>query len=149
MENSRLSPELERLERLLACGPQPEPSTALRQRVLDDVRAELRQRVLDSLRMELRREQKRSNRRFAAACAATLLAGVSLSLGLMHAAGLALQPPASTPTVYDVARQLQQLSPEVSQKNSFVQATLRQIGAEASCGEILNNIFAETKPHDP
>jgi hypothetical protein len=149
METSQLSPELERLERLLAFGPRPEPSTALRERVLDDVRAELRHCVLDRLRRELLREQRRSSWRFAAACAATLLLGLSLSLGAMHAAGFALQPPASTPTVYDVARQLQQLSPEVSQRDLLAQATLRQIGAEASCGKILNNIFAEAQSHDP
>ena len=149
MENSRLSPELERLERLLACGPQPEPPTALRQRVLDDVRAEFRRRLLDRLRVELFREQRRSSQRFAVACAATLLVGFSLSIGVMHAAGVALQPPASTPTVREVAWQLQQLSPEVSQRDSFLQATLRQIGPEAACRDILNNIFADAKSHGP
>ena len=67
----------------------------------------------------------------------------------MHATGFALHPPASAPTVYDVARQLQQLSPAVSREDSIRQAMLRHVGAEASCGDILNNaLFAETKSHD-
>ena len=149
MDNSLFPSEPERVERLLTFGPRPEPSTALRQRILDDVRAELRRRLLDRLRVELFREQKRSSRRFAVACAATLLVGFSLSIGVMHAAGVALRPPASTPTVREVAWQLQQLSPEVSRRDSFVQATLRQIGPEATCRDILNNIFADAKSHDP
>ena len=148
MENSPLAPELERLERLLTFGPQPEPSAGLQQRVLGDVRAELHQQRLARLRSELFREQRRSRRRFALACAATILAGLGFSFGVMHAGGFALRPPASAPTVYDVARQLQQLAPAVSQRDLLAQATVRQIGAEASCGEILNNLFADTKSHD-
>jgi hypothetical protein len=150
MEDSQLSPELERVERLLAFGPRSAPSMALRRRVLDDVRAEMRRHVLDHLRTELRREQVRSSWWFAAACAATLLVGAGLSLSVMHAAGFALRPRASTPTVYDVARRLQQLSPEVSREDSLRQAMLRHVGAEASCGAAPNNtILAEPQSHDP
>jgi hypothetical protein len=149
MENSRLPPDLERLECLLACGPRPEPSAALRQRVLDDVRAELRQRVLDNLRAELRRENARVRWRVAAACAASLLVGLSLSLAFVQVAGFGLQAPTTTPTIADVARQIQQISPEATRQTSLNQARLRQI-ADASCGVILNNLFAETKSHhDP
>jgi hypothetical protein len=147
MENSRLAPELERVERLLACGPRSEPSLALRQRVFDSVQAELRQRMLNNLRRDLRREEKRSAWRFVAACAATLLMGTSFVFGIAHAGSFAGD--ASSPTVYDIARQLQQFSPDVSRKDLLVQAALRHIGSDAKCDEILNNFFADKKSHDP
>ena len=103
MDNSQFPSELERVEHALACAPRPEPSAALRRRVLDDVREELRHCVLHRLRVELLRQQKRSNRRIAVACAASFLVAVGLSIGGMHAAGVALKPPASAPTVADVA----------------------------------------------
>jgi hypothetical protein len=146
MENSRLAPELERVERLLACGPRAAPSPALRRRVLDSAQAELRQRMLNQLRTALRREEKRSVRRFVAACAATLLIGAGFVFGVAH--GGRFTADASSPTVYDIARQLQQFSPEVSRKDLLVQAALRHIGSDASCDEILNNFFADKKSHD-
>jgi hypothetical protein len=150
MDNSQYSRELDHLERLLTLGPRPEPSTALRQRVLDDFRAELHHRRLNRLRVQLLREQKRANGRFAVACAVTLLVAVGLSIGVMHAAGIALRPPASAPTVAEVAWQLQQLSPDISPRDSLVQATLRHIGPEATCRDVLKNIFADNKSHhDP
>ena len=148
MDNSRLHSELEHVERLLACAPRPEPLTALRRRVLDDVHEELRHCVLHRLRVELLREQKRVSRRFAVACAATLLLAVGLSIGVMHAVGVGLKSPTSAPSVADVAWQLQQISPEMSQKDSLLQATLRQIGPDAACGDLLKNIFPDSKSHD-
>ena len=148
MDNLRLPLELEHVERVLACAPRPEPSTALRPRVLDDVHEELRHCMLHRLRVELRREQRRASRRFAVACAAARLFAVDLSFGVMDAAGVALNPPASAPTVASVAWQLQQLSPEMSQKDSLLQATLRQVGPDAGCGDLLKNIFADAKSHD-
>ncbi len=149
MDNSQFPAELERVEHVLACAPRAEPSAVLRRRVLDDVREELRHCVLHRLRVELLREQKRSSRRFAVACAASFLVAVGLSIGGMHAAGVALKPPASAPTVADVAWQIQQLSPQISEKDSLLQATLRQVGPEAACGDILKNVFTDSKPHDP
>jgi hypothetical protein len=144
MDNSRFPAELERVERLLACAPRPEPSAALRQRVFGDVHEELRHCVLHRLRVQLLREQKRASRRFAVACAMTLLVAVGLSIGIMHAAGVPLKPPISAPTVADVAWQLQQLSPHISQKDSLLQATLRQVGPQSACGDLLN-AFTDNK----
>jgi hypothetical protein len=149
MDNPQFLQDIERVERLLTLGPRSEPSLALRQRVLDDVRAELHRCLLDRLRVQLRREQKRASRRFAVACTATILVAVGLSIGVMHAAGVALRSSASVPSVTEVAWQLQQLSPEISQRDSVLQAAIRQVGPEATCGDILKNIFAETKSHDP
>ena len=116
------------MERLLLREPAAEPSAALRRRVLDDVRSELRQCVLDGVRSELRREQERAKWRFAAAFAATLLVGLGLSLGVLQATSFALQQRESTPTLSDIAWQLQQLSPQISATDSRHQAMLRQIG---------------------
>jgi hypothetical protein len=148
MDHLHLPSELERVERLLARAPRPEPLTALRRRVLDDVHEELRHCVLHRLRAELLREQRRASRRLAAACAAALLVAVGLSLGVMHAAGVPLKTPASAPSVADVAWQLQQLSPQISQRDSLLQATLRQVGPDAGCGDLLKNLFPDAKSHD-
>ena len=105
MEDSQFPPELERLERLLTCGPRPEPSAALRRRVLGGVQSELRS------------ERIWPKWRFAAAFAATILVGLSLSLGVLQATGFAVQQRQSPRSVYEVARRLQQLSPGLSRRN--------------------------------
>jgi hypothetical protein len=148
MENVQLSPELERIERLLAVGPRPKPSAALRQRVLADVHEIRWQCVLDGLRQQLLREQTRSSWRFAAVCAATFLLALSLSLGVMHETGFTLHPPRSAPTVYDIARQIQQLSPAVTKEDAIRQAMLRHVGAQASGAAPNNAFFAEAKSND-
>ena len=142
MKEIQLPADLERVERLLLCAPLAEPSAALRRRVLDDVRAELRQCVLDSLRSELRRQRAWSKWRFAAAVAATLLVALGLSLGV------ALQQRESTPTLSDIAWQIQQISPQVSEKDSLHQAMLR-IGDEASRGTGVNRLLSELQFHEP
>jgi hypothetical protein len=131
MEHLQLSPELERLERLLVGGPRPEPSAALRRRVLGGVKSELRsERILPRWR-------------FAAAFAATLLVGLSLSFGVLQATSFALQQRELSPSVYEVARRLQQLSPGLSREESLRQAVLRQISAEVSCRTPLGEIPSE------
>ena len=120
MEDLQLPPELERVERLLACGPRPEPSAALRRRVLGGVRSELRSGPF----------YPRGG--LPAAFAATLLVGLGLSLGVLQATGFALQQRESPPSVYEVARRLQQLSPGLSREESLRQAAIRHIGAEVS-----------------
>ncbi len=148
MDHSRLHPELEHVERLLTCAPAAEPAAALRRRVLDDVHEELRYCVLHRLRAQLIREQKRASRRLAVASAATLLVAVGLSVGAVRAVGVPLKPSASAPSVANLARQLQQISPEMSQRDSLVQATLRQVGPDAACRDLLKNVFPDTKSHD-
>ena len=149
MKEIRLPAELEQVERLLLCEPLAEPSAALRRRVLDDVRAELRQSVLEGLRAELRREQRRSKWRFVAAAAAVLLVGLGLSLSVLQTTSFALQQREFTPTLSDIARQIQQISPQVSQRDSRRQAMLRQIGDEASCGTAVSKLLCELQSHDP
>jgi hypothetical protein len=137
VENLQLPPELERLERFLACSPRPEPSAALRRRVLSGMRSELRsERILPIWR-------------FAAAFAATLLVGLSLSLGVLQATSFALQQCDLSPSVSEVARRLQQLSPGLSREESLRLAVLRHIGAEASRQTPLGEIPSEHQCHDP
>jgi hypothetical protein len=136
MEELNLPPELERLERLLACGPRIEPRAALRRRVLGGVRSELRsERVLPKWR-------------FAVAFAATLLVGISLSLHVLQATGSALQQREVPLSVDEIAWRLQQLSPGLSRGESLRQAVLRHIGTEANCQTSLGDILSEQESHD-
>lgn len=130
MEYSRWTPELERLERLLASGPRPEPS------------AELRRRVLKSVRSELHGECISSKWQSAAAFAATLLVGLGLSLGVLQATSFALQQ-REPPSVFEVARRLQVLAPGLSREDSLRQAALRHIGAEVSGRTTLSDLPSE------
>lgn len=128
MESYPLPPEFEGLERLLACGPRPEPSAALRPRVLGSVRS------------ELHRECGSPKWQFAAAFAAVVLVGLGLSLGVLQATSFALQQRPSAPSVDEVARRLQVLSPGLSREDSLRQAMLRHIGAEASGRTTLSDL---------
>jgi hypothetical protein len=149
MKEIQLPPDLEQMERLLLREPRAKPSAALRRRVLDDVRAELRQSVLDGLRAELRRERTLSTWRFAAAIAVSLLVSLSLLLSVLQATSFALQQREFAPSLSDIARQIQVISPQVSEKDSLHQAMLRQIGNEASSGTAVNRLLSEFKSHEP
>ena len=117
MENGRLPPELERLERNLLSGPQVEPSAALRQRVLRGVRAELYcDRILPRWRF--------------AAAAAAVFVWLSLSLTAARAIDAALAPGQPHQSVREVAKRVQQLSPELSPEESLREAMLFQSAAE-------------------
>jgi hypothetical protein len=136
MEELHLPAELERLERLLANGPRPQPSAALRRRVIGRMRCELHsERVLPTWRV-------------AAAFAATLLVGLSLWLGVLQATTVAMQQRDEPPSIEEIARRLRQLSPTLSRPESLRQAVLRQIGAEANCGTPLGDIPSIPSEHE-
>jgi hypothetical protein len=137
MEDYPLLPELERFERLLSAGPQPEPSAALRRRVLRGVRS------------ELRRDHNLSTWRFVASAAATLLVTVGLLLNVLQATGFARQQRVASPSVSEIARRLQELAPRLSREESLRQAALRHMGAEPGCRILLGDIFSEVEHHDP
>jgi hypothetical protein len=123
MDELRLPYEVEllerQLERFLSCGPRPEPSVALRRRVLSDARS------------ELRRGRFLPQWRFAATFAATVLVVLGLWLGMLQATSFALPSYGGPLPVEEVARRLQVLSPNLSQEDSVLQAKYRQICAEA------------------
>lgn len=137
MQNLQLPPELKRLERFLTRGPRPVPSAALRQRVFSNVRSELRSKRISS------------RWRFGVALAASLLVWLGLSLGAMQATVFALQHHEVSPSVFEVARRLQQLSPNLSREESLRQAVLRNIGAEVNCTTPLGDIPSVQECHDP
>jgi hypothetical protein len=131
-----LPPELESLECLLADAPQPEPPDALRRRILDGVQT------------QLRRDRTVRRWRVAAASAAAVLVVIGLSLGALGATSFAFQPREPSPSIYEVARRLQQLSPGLSREESLRQAVLRQIGNSASSQTPLGEIPPEPQRDD-
>jgi hypothetical protein len=122
-----LPPELERLERVLMRDPRPQPSMAFRQR------------VLDGMRFELRRSRRVPRWQLAAACAATFLLSVSLSLAAAQATSFVLQPGQSAPPVREVAKRIQELLPDISPEESLRRATLIEIAAQVGCGTSLGD----------
>jgi hypothetical protein len=128
MENEHLTADLERLEGELAAGPRPEPSTALRQRVLRDVRTELHRRV----QVELRRDDFLPRWQIAAAAAVIVFVWVGLSFTAAQIAYSALQPREDNPAVSEIARQIQQLSPDFLPDESLREARLLQIAGEVT-----------------
>lgn len=127
MRDGRLPRELERLECVLLGGPRPEPSPALRQRVLDGVRNEL------PSKSHLLKWQ------FALAFAATFLMSVILSAAVVHAAGIVLRQHEACPSIRDAATQLQEFSEELSQEEAIRRVTLLRIAAEVGCRTELSD----------
>jgi hypothetical protein len=132
--------DLECLERLLAAGPQPEPAPALRQRVLHNVRTELHRSAPVSYRsmtVELRRNDLLPRWRLAAAAAAIVLVWASLSLTAAQVAFAAFQPRAPRPAVADIAKQIQELSPDFLPDESLREARLLQLAGEVASRPIF------------
>ena len=118
MEDFQLPPELQQLERELAGRPHPEPS------------ADMRQRVIGRLRGELRGNGLRNGWTFAAGVAATVLVWANLSLSATLATDYGLPTDSPRPPVGAVAEQIQQLLPELSQREALRQALLLQAGSD-------------------
>jgi hypothetical protein len=114
MENEQFPPELEQLERDLADRPRLDPP------------AELRERVIDGVRAELQRNGARNGWTFAAAVAAAALVWANLSLSATLGTDYSPQPGSLRPPVDEVAEQIQQLLPELSQREALRQAVLLQ-----------------------
>jgi hypothetical protein len=132
-----LPPELDGLERRLSRGPRPEPSAALRLRVLRGVRSALWRQYLAA------------KCRFAAAFAAIVLLAMGLSLGVRQATAAAWQQRESRISIATVARQLQTLSPGLSREQSLRLAASRHIGAAAGGQLPLGDTPAEREVYDP
>jgi hypothetical protein len=163
MDASRLPPELERIEQLLANGPKSEPSSDLRQRVLGRIQSELHG---DWLQVERKLDHRPHNGRKAidfdainrmhfdrilpklqvvTAFAATLLIGLCVSFGMSRAREFALQQQdsSSSISIYDIAARLRQISPTLTVDESLRQARLRQIGDEVCVKTPLGEIPSE------
>ncbi len=124
MENPRLPPELERLERDLVERPSPAPSGELRDRVLRGVEAELGPDQTGSA-------NGRSNGwwTFAVAMAATVLVWLNLSLSAAHATSYGLHLAAEPQSVDLAARQIRDLLPEISRRDAQRYAAVLQAGS--------------------
>jgi hypothetical protein len=172
MEDGRQPPELDRLERLLASGPRPEPSPALRERVLNGALCRLRRQQMLLL---------------AWASAATVAATVLLSVGFSYlflaaffgnqaapraeSGGITpVEPPAKTFVVTSVpgigltvvasnpsvplstpelAWRIRLLSPEISPEEATRQAVLLQIGAMTGAQSTLADQLRKLNIDDP
>jgi hypothetical protein len=108
----------------------------------------LRQRVIRRMRCELHQERRLPTSRAAAAFAATLLVALSLWLGVLQARTIAMQQDQAPPSIEEIARELRQIAPTLSQAQSLRQAMLRQIGVEASGGTPLCDIPFITSDHE-
>jgi len=116
MEDPRLPPELERLQRDLAQRPAPAPSADLRDAVMRCVEVEL-----GAVRPE---QNGLANGRpsgwwaFAVAMAATVLVWLNLSLSAAHATSYSLHLASEPGSADRAARQIRELLPEVSRRDA-------------------------------
>lgn len=143
MTDEQLPSELERLEQELVARSRPMPSAALRQRVLDELRVELASPVesvdVDGRRgrhadptafgnkNELRpRQQKGSLWAFAAGLAAVALLWLNLSMSATQATDFHLRIDGDGQSIDTVLAELQQLVPELSDRDARREAILLQ-----------------------
>ena len=114
MENDRLSPELEALEGQVAA------------RDCSRLPGGLRDRVMDGLQVELRRDRRRKRWTFAAQAAAAAVLWINLSLSITQSTNLGLELGTSPPSVDALAQQVQEILPDISQRETRRQALLLQ-----------------------
>ena len=118
MEEKQLSPELQRLERLLADRPMP------------DTPAALRGRVLGGIRVELCRNRLHDRWKFTAAMAATVVLWINLSLSATQATDYGLQLGSPQPLGRAVAEEIQEVLPELPPREVLRQSMLLQAGSK-------------------
>ncbi len=116
MTDERLSPELERLERELAARPREEPPPWLRGRIMDRVE------------IELCRRKSFFDRRLLVAVAAALV-WLNLSLSATNTTSAPLGPPDSRWLGEPLARQIEQLLPELPRADARRLAVLYRAGS--------------------
>jgi hypothetical protein len=121
MHFDELPHELQCIEGMLISAPRPEPSVVLRDR------------ALRGMRRQFRRDTRWVRWRLAAAVAATVLVELTLSLAAVRATASVLPLRWSSPSVHEVARRVQELTPDISPEESLRRATLIQIGAVVGC----------------
>lgn len=127
MEDPRLPPELERIERDLAERSTPAAPSDLRDGVMRCVEAELA-----AVRPE---ETESANGRpngwwaFASAMAATVLVWLNLSLSAAHATSYGLHLAAEPGSADRAARQIRDLLPEISRRDAQRYGAVLQAGS--------------------
>jgi hypothetical protein len=93
----------------------------------------LRHRVLDDVRSRLRHEQSQSRWQFAAAVAAAAMLWMNLSLSATQATDFGLRPSRPSESIETIARQIEQLAPDLSPREARRQAILLQAGSNLVC----------------
>lgn len=114
MNHDRLPGELEALQRELTERDRPCPSANLRDRVLGNTRA------------QVRRDRRRSGWIFAGQAAAVALVWINLSLSVTRSTNLGITLGETPPSVDVLARQVQEILPDISQREAHRQALLLQ-----------------------
>jgi hypothetical protein len=118
MTNGQLPGDLQRLERRLAQRPREEPPAALHGRVIASVEA------------ALRRQPSGGGWRMLAAAAAAVLIWLNLSLSATNATDGPLRPRGTREPVERIARQIEQLLPDLPREEARRHAVLYQSGCE-------------------
>lgn len=122
METPQLPPDLERLEQLLAGRERPEPSADLKERVIRSVKAELP-------RAELPPQHSNGWWAFVAATAACVALLLNFSMSAARASSYDLRL-AAEPRDFDASvRQIQEMLPELSDREAMRCAVTLQAGS--------------------
>ena len=117
IDDSRLPPELERLERALIAIPREEPS------------GQLKEKCLGSLQSDMRRQKSASRWAFAIAIAASVLVGLNLSLSATQATDYGFQLDGQRRSVEKTAAEIRRLLPDIPAREAARQAILLHCGA--------------------
>jgi hypothetical protein len=118
IEDSQLPPELQRLERALLALPREQPSS------------QLKERCLNGLRAELGRPQSGSRWAFTIAIAASVLLGLNLSLSATQSTDFGLRLDARQQSLEKTAAEIRRLLPDVSPREAARQALLLHSGGD-------------------
>jgi hypothetical protein len=127
MEPDRLPPELEQLERQLAARHPANPPPELRQRTLDRLGVELRGSVIQD--SEPRTNGSRGRWAFAVAVAVSVLVWINLSLCATSVTNCRVEVGPSHERVSTTAAQINQLLPELGEREASRQASLLDAGS--------------------
>ena len=149
MEYDRLPPELEQIERQLSTRPVPDPPPELRQRTLDHLEMELRGSVMQD--SEPRSNGSRGRWAFAVAVAVSVLVWINLSLCATSVTNCRVEVGPSHERVSTTAAQINQLLPELGEREASRQAALLDDGSRlVPCPDIsTSGLTAWPQPKSP
>ncbi len=90
---------------------------------------DLRDRVLGIVRTDVQRQQRQTQWAFAAAAAAVLAVGFNFSWSAVQNTDFNMQPRNTQPDLTALAEEIQQIAPELDEREARRQALLLQAGA--------------------
>lgn len=147
MEDLQLPPELEQIERCLREGPRPRPSSTLRYRVVTGVRAELRSRQIRWYSAPAWQVLRHSTPlwQVLVAFAASFLITITLTLTIVQACRYFFGSYKPASSIGDVAKEIRQLSPDISSEESVRRAALVGIGTEVGSWSPLSDSLSSQR----